>query len=254
MAQVKLLKIAADGVPLEHTAATDDLTMATYTVGTAVIFSDPTTGTINQTAGNLIVDNIMAKERNNVMTTAGAVLFPAITDTAGLLDSFKLPDVNATPTATPTFSATQGYMVAANGRLYFWTGSAWDDYSTSNSANGVDNAYTAAATLADSDAVYISASDNVDKALAADGSATSRCIGFATDSASASGTVNIRSDGVLDGFTSLTAGSRYYLSAASAGLITSTIPVGTGNTVVQVGYAKNATNLHIHIEQLGRRA
>jgi hypothetical protein len=44
------------------------------------------------------------------------------------------------------------------------------------------------------------------------------------------------------------------LNASSAGAITATLPVGTGQTIVQAGYAKSATALQIHIEQMGRRA
>jgi hypothetical protein len=58
----------------------------------------------------------------------------------------------------------------------------------------------------------------------------------------------------MGGFSGLTAGARYYLSAGTAGTITATIPSGTGNTIVQCGYAKSATDLQIQLLQLGRRA
>lgn len=274
MAQVKLLKIASDGVPLEFDSAADDITLASFSVTGGgpslsatgldmnntditdiqdLVFVAPTTATINQTAGNLIIDNIMAKERSNTLTTAADILFPVVTDTAGQVDALRLPALAGTPTATPTASG-EGFMVwdSTGDNLYVWNGSAWINQTTATSASAVVNAYTADEALAARDVVYISAADNVSKASAS-AAATSYAVGLTTASAADTASVNIQSEGVLTGFSGLTAGSRYYLNT-TAGLITSTIPVGTGNTVVQVGYAKSATALHIHIEQLGRRA
>ena len=274
MAQVKLLKIAADGVPLEF-GSTDEITLTSFTITgggpvlsatgldlnnqdvsdvSDLVFNDPTAGTINQTAGSLIVDNIMAKERENTITTAGGISFPVITDVAGQVDAFRLPALAGTPTATPT-TGGEGHLLwdSTNDKLYAWTGSVWDDLSSVQAAEQVVNAYTAEETLLARDVVYISSADNVSKALG-DATTKSQAMGFAKAAASATASVNIQSEGVITGFTGLTAGARYYLSAASAGLITSSIPTGTGNTIVQVGYAKSTTAIHIHIEQMCRRA
>jgi hypothetical protein len=275
MAQVKLLKIAADGVPLEFNSAADEITLLTFSVtgggpvmsGTGIdmngqdvsdisdlVFTDPAVGTINQTAGSLIVDDIMAKERGNTLTTAADILFPVITDVSGQVDALRLPALAGPPTASPTASG-EGFMVwdSTNDKLYIWDGAAWDDQSTVSAASAIQNVYTADEALSARDVVYISAADNVSKAQGLATSA-SYAMGFATTSAADTDPVVVQSEGVLAGFTGLTAGARYYLSAATAGLITSTIPTGSGNTVVQVGYAKSATALHIHIEQMGRRA
>lgn len=275
MAQVKLLKIASDGVPLEFDSANDDITLASFTVQGGgpvlgatgldlnnqnvsdvndLVFNDPTTGTINQTAGSLIVDNIMAKERENLMTTAGGISFPVISDLAGQVDAFRLPSLAGTPTASPT-TGGEGHLVwdSTNDKLYAWTGSAWDDLSTVQAASQVVNSYTAAVAILARDVVYISAADNVSKALATNTS-QSYAIGLAKAAAIATAPVEVQSEGVMTGFTGLTAGSRYYLDATVAGTITSSIPTGSGNTIVQVGYAKSTTALHIHIEQMGRRA
>lgn len=276
MAQVKLLKIASDGVPLEFNSTLDDITLNSFTAGAGpvmsptgidmngtdvidlsdLVFTDPSVGTVNQTAGSLIIDNLMAKERNNVMTTAGAILFPLITDTAAQVDSLKIPHIAGAPTATPAFSSAAGYMVYddTNNKLYIWDGVAWDDQSTVTAAQAVQNLYTAGEDIDVTEAVYISGSDEVSLASGADGTAPSRLMGFAVSSVLDTQTLYVQSEGVLDGFTGLTPGSRYYLSPATPGAITATTPVGTGNTVVQAGYSKNATALHIHIEQLGRRA
>ena len=126
---------------------------------------------------------------------------------------------------------------------------SWED----NFAVQVFNSYTADEALLAVDALYISAADSVSKASASGGGAASRLMGFAKFAVADTEAVDVVSEGLLAGFSGLTAGSRYYLSA-TAGEITDTIPAGSGNTVVQAGYAKNATTLQIHIEQMGRRA
>lgn len=275
MSQVKLLKIHTNGIPVEFDSAADDITLNSYSVqgGGPVLsatgldlnnqdvsdvndlaFNDPTTGTINQTAGLLVVDNIMAKERNNVMTTAGAILFPLITDTAAQVDSFKVPNIAGVPSATPAFSSVAGYLAydSTNKNMYVWDGAAWDNMNTVSSTNNVDDSYIAETAIAARDVVYISSADNVSKA-AASADVTAQAVGFATAAALITAPVNVRKYGRLSGFSALTAGARYYLSA-TAGTITATVPAGAGHTIVQVGYAKNATDLDIQIQSLGRRA
>ncbi len=276
MAQVKLLKIDSDGVPVEFTSATDDITLNSYTVqgggpvlsgtgldlnGQAAIdassfqVTDPTVGFLNQTAGNLIFDNIMGRDRENEMLIAGSVSFPTISDTASEVDAFRLPALAGAPTATPSTSG-EGHMVwdSSNNRLYVWDGAMWDDQSTVAAAAAVQNLYTADEALAARDVLYISAADNVSKADVSAGGAPSRVVGLAVDAAIDTAPVIVQSEGVLDGFAGLSSGARYYADPSTPGGITATTPVGTGNTVVQVGYAKSATALHIHIEQLGRRS
>ena len=130
MAQIRVLKISSDGIPLEH-SFTDDVTFTSFTVdgggpvmsGTGIdmngqdvsdlsdlVFTDPSVGTINQTAGSLIVDNLMAKERSNTLTTAADILFPTVTDSAGQVDIFRLPTIAGAPTATPTTSG-EGFLL-----------------------------------------------------------------------------------------------------------------------------------------------
>jgi hypothetical protein len=272
MAQVKLLKIAADGVPLEF-GASDDITLNSFTAGSGPVmsptgidmngqdvtdisdlaFTDPSVGTINQTAGALIVNNIMGKDRSNSMALASDILFGAVGDVAAQLDSFKIPNATALPTATPAASSTQGYLVAYNGSLWMWDGTAWNDLGVADSTNQVTNSYTAEEAVGAAKALYISSADSVSLAKG-DAAGTSQVVGFSKAAALITAPVDVVSEGVLDGFSGLSAGLRYYLSAATAGAITSTIPTGTGNTICQVGYAKNTTKLHIHIEQMGRRA
>lgn len=274
MAQVKLLKIATDGVVQEF-GTTDDISLNSFTVtGGAqalsatglVLGSQPVTGAssfqvtspasgfLNQTAGNLIFDNIFGKERTNLLSTAGEILFPVVTDTPSTVDNFRVPQIAGAPTSTPT-NAGSGYMVfdSTDNRLYVWSGSAWIDQTSIAYAPNVQNPYTAGAALAAHDVVYVSAADTVSQAVAS-APASSQVIGFAVGAAALSAAVQVQENGILNGFTGLTAGARYYLSGTTAGAVTNTIPAASGNTIVQVGYAKSATALHISIDSLGRRA
>lgn len=274
MAQVRLLKIASDGVPIEH-SLTDDLTLGSFTVngggpvlsatGLAmanqdisalknIVFTDPTVDTINQTAGSLIIDNIMAKDRSNTMASVSDILFPTVSDVSAQVDMFRLPTLAGMPTQAPTKTG-EGYMIwdSSNDDLYIWNGSMWDNQNIVKSANGVDDLYTAAASVVVGDVVYLSAADTVSKALAT-APVTSQVLGFAASAAAAAGQVNVRKAGKLSGFTGLTAGARYYLDTATAGVVTTTVPSVSGSTICQVGYAKNATTMDILIQQLGRRA
>lgn len=274
MAQVKLLKIAADGVPLEF-ASTDDITLNSFTAGagpvmsptginfntqpitglTNVTFASPSTNGLTQTASLLAADNIMGKDRGNLMTTAGDITFPVITDTAGQVDSFRLPALAGVPTASPTTGGS-GHLVfdSTDNRLYAWNGSAWVDQTTVVATGSVQNPYTAGVGgTAARDVVYISAADTVLPAIAS-AAGTSQGIGFGVAAAIATATVQVQENGTMSGFTGLTAGSRYYLSGTTAGQITATIPTTSGHTILQVGYAKSTTAMHIRIENMGRRA
>jgi hypothetical protein len=273
MAQVKLLKIGSDGIPLEHTAASDELSMATFTVPGGpvlsvsgldmnntdvsdvqdIVFLSPSTATINQTVGNLIIDDIMAVDRDNDMAAASSITFPVIGDVAGQVDAFRAPALAGVPTASPA-SGGAGHIVfdSSNKNLFVWDGAAWDNLSTAKNAEALKNYYTAGEGLAARDVLYISSDDTVSKANAST-DAKAKVIGFAVASASSAAPVEVQDGGVMEGFSGLTAGSRYYLGTTD-GAISTTVPSGTGHTIVQVGYARSASKLHVQIETLGRRA
>jgi hypothetical protein len=275
MAQVKLLKIDAEGLAREFNSTSDDITLNSFTIqgggpvlsGTGLdlnnqdvsdiknaLFNNPATGYINATAGNIIVDDLMAKDRNNVMQSQSAILFGSVTNLAGLLDSFKIPNIAGAPTATPAFSSDAGYMVydSSNKNLYAWDGTAWDNLNSVSSAEQIDDQYIAGEALVKGDVVYISAANTVSKA---DNSifAKSRPIGVVVEaSVASSDPVTVRKNGFLPGMTLSTVGARQYLDAAGA--LTETVPVGSGNTLYQIGYAKSLTDLDLQIMYLGRRA
>ena len=270
MAQVKLLKIS-NGLPTEMDSAADDVTLSSYSVtgggpvlsGTGLdmnnqdvsdiqdlVFVDPTTGTINQTAGSLIIDDFMAKDRANVMQSGSDILFGSVTDVAGEVDAFRLPRLAGVPSATPAASADPGYLVydSSNDDLYVWDGAAWKNLENSEA---VENFWTAGEILAAAEAVYISAADTVSLADASV-DAESRPIGFASTGAAAAASVPVVTDGIASGFSGLTAGDRMYLDT-TPGAITST-PPGAGNNVIQVGIAKSATEVQIQIQFMGKKA
>lgn len=273
MAQVKLLKIGSTGIPLEMDASADDITLNSFTIqgggpvlsGTGldlnnqdvsdikdVSFNDSSTATIAINSTTYVADNMMFETKENAMTTAGAVLFPVVTDDADELDAFRLPAIAGVPSATPS-DGGEGYLAwdSSNNNLYVWNGAEWDNLSTVTSAENIDLSYTADEALTVTNALYLSAADNVSKA-ANSSDASSRLLGFATESVSDTDPVIVRKAGTLGGFSGLTPGARQFLG--TAGAITETVPVAAGSIVVQAGYAKNATTLDIQILQLGKRA
>lgn len=270
MAEIRVLKIGSSGLSTEHDSAADDVVFNSLQATASgpklqntgldmnntdlsevqdLVFNDPTSGTINQTAGNLIVDNIMAKERSNSLTTAADILFPAISDSAGQVDALRLPDMSAAPTATPTASG-EGFVVHYNGAIYVWDGSQWVSQKDSQ-ASAVDVSYTAEVNISARDVVYISSADNVSPADAS-AESTARVVGFATAAASAAAPVSVRVAGILAGFSGLTTGARYYLSPTT-GTITATVPSGNNENLIQVGFAKSATELHIQVVPISIR-
>lgn len=96
------------------------------------------------------------------------------------------------------------------------------------------------------DVVYISAADTGKKAKA-DATGTKDAIAFATGAVSSAASGIYQSDGLITGLSGLTAGAVYYLSAATAGVMTTTAPSTTGQWVVRLGIAKSTTEFDIAI-------
>lgn len=116
-----------------------------------------------------------------------------------------------------------------------------------------------AGTLAPGTPVYSVANDAVDKAKA-DAVGTTKCIGLvaASITAAASGPVMIGGictlttgqwDTAFGTSGGLTKDTLYYLSAATAGLGTSTAPTTVGQYVVELGIAISTTELKIKVRQ-----
>ena len=98
------------------------------------------------------------------------------------------------------------------------------------------------------DALYMRSSDGqVGKAIANDTLDKAYVVGIA-DTAKATGEeVKVLVTGV-EAMTGLDAGDHYFLSASSAGAITTTAPTGAGNYVVRLGEATSTTEFAIQLE------
>lgn len=118
-------------------------------------------------------------------------------------------------------------------------------------AERVENAYTTDGTgVSIGDPVYVSA-NNVVTSIDAGNDTSRKYIGIAKSTIGATATVDVISAGVAVGVISgATAGDIYY--AAIGGGLTATRPTGIGNNVMVVGKAKNATDLHIEPQYLGK--
>ena len=210
MAQIKVLKIGANGVPRQHNTTADEVTLLTLQ------------------AGNLkLAGNSLTSED----TDGDIVLNPNGTGNVSINAVYTLPNADGT--------ANQVLTTDGLGAVTF------QDVPTASAAK-ICTDYTASGAIADAKAVYISAANTV--ALAdASAESTSRVIGFSDGAIADTTSGPVCHDGVLDGFTGLTPGARYFLSE-TAGDITSTYPSSDESAVVQVGYAKSATELHIDIE------
>jgi len=101
------------------------------------------------------------------------------------------------------------------------------------------------------DLVFVSANNTVLPLTTI--TAANYCIGLALNTAAATEAVKVlANDTILTGVLSgATAGTRYFWNGT--GLVT-TAPTGTGQYVWQAGVAKNATDLHVEVQQVKRNA
>lgn len=96
--------------------------------------------------------------------------------------------------------------------------------------------------------VYISAVDTGKRAKA-DAVGTKEAIAFAMGAITNGTTGNYQTGGILAGLSGLTVNAPYYLSAATAGAMTTAAPSAAGQYVVRLGLAISATELMINIER-----
>jgi hypothetical protein len=97
-----------------------------------------------------------------------------------------------------------------------------------------------------SDVIYIDAADDAKKAKAnAAGTADAFALATATIT---NGTAGVyQTNGLLAGLTGLTAGAKYFLSTATAGVMTASAPTAAGSVVVELGTAVSTTEFQIEI-------
>lgn len=209
MAVVKLFKLGPNGVPRQHNTSADDIEF------------------LSVKGGNLKMSgNVLSSEN----TDGNIDLNPNGTGLVQINGSYTLPNSDG----------TVGQVLATNG-------AGTVDFIDPDSAAKICTVYNSAAGVGDRAAVYISGANDVD---AADASVESsaRVIGFADGAISAAGSGPICHDGVLDGFVGLTPGARYFLTDIGNGSISSTPPNDDEHAIIQVGYAKSTTELHVDIE------
>jgi hypothetical protein len=107
------------------------------------------------------------------------------------------------------------------------------------------NTFVAGEALAAGDFVYVTAAGMVMKADAT--SLAKRAMGYVIASVLLSGNALVYFDDNNSALSGLTAGTTYYLSA-TAGLVTATAPVNSGQLVQELGTANSATSLHVNIK------
>lgn len=146
---------------------------------------------------------------------------------------------------------TSGYVLTSNG-----TDATWAVASTATETSALTN--DEAGALIVGNAVYPDAAAGVKKAKA-DSSTTSKVIGLSLTATSAAGSATIQTSGTVTLTTGqwdavagttggLTFGTSYYLSAATAGLLTSTAPNTTGQELMLIGVALSTTALKLQLD------
>ncbi len=247
MAQVKLLKINSSGLQEEMDTAADDITLNTYTAGTSF---DVTSGVsiTSDITFNAVTDTIAGIQNQNLLDkTADESITGEYDINAG---QFVLPlQANGSPAEGDV------YWDGSSDKLFVYDGSAYVDVGASGSADSVIVSYNAGTSgVTQYDAVYISGADAVDP-TDADAIATSEFIGFALTTETVGNPVNVQIAGVVgSALVGATAGQRYFLDTATPGNIVTSAPSGSGDVVYVVGYAKNATDLHIQPTFVGIRS
>lgn len=106
---------------------------------------------------------------------------------------------------------------------------------------------TAGEDLAAGDFVRVDATGNVVKAVAT--SLATRAQGYVKDAVLSGQPATVFFDDEVSGLAGLTPGARYFLSAATAGAITTTAPVANDEIVQVIGFAINATTLYVDIQE-----
>lgn len=110
--------------------------------------------------------------------------------------------------------------------------------------------YLAGEALTAGNAVFVHTDGTVKKAVATVGTANV-CVGVVIFDADSGAAVDVISKGIVSGFSGLTIGSPVYLSDATAGAVTSTVPKTYGDRVQVIGHALAANQIAIDVQLPG---
>lgn len=247
---------AGDGIETVSNSAATNVALATYP-GLTLVGTSPTkklsalvsaTGGIEIDTSNGLAILINTSPNATIATGAGGV------SVLGVPSNFTI-NGSATAYATPG----TGQVTAANlDTLTAGSASNADSLHTHSLptvpyAGRIQNSYPAFEAISAGDPVYqTTTNDQVGRGDAA-ATVKSRVIGLALTAQSTPGDpVPVVSSGmVATVLTGATAGTPYYLAAG--GGLTHTLP-GAGNRVIEVGVAKNATDLFVRIVDYGKKA
>lgn len=257
MAQVKFLKIA-NNVPTQHDTAADDITVASIAAATGSLTTSLSVGG-NATAAGFIrfledSDNgsnyiqvecpasVAANYTFTLPASGGTSTFFMTTNGSGTTSWSSINDLtnDATPDSGADYVMTWDNSASGHKKVLLSNLPAGSNYDTAT--------YTAAANLAKGDVVYMtSTADNVNIADADTLAHATAMVGIANASISsaASGAIMVKPGAICTGVLSgATAGTIYYLSTTgtTGNTLTTSAPSG-GPILMQVGYAKNTTDL-----------
>jgi hypothetical protein len=177
----------------------------------------------------------------NTLTTSSSGL-----DVTGVPSLFK---INGVATSANVTSANLGTLTAGSGS----DASSLHTHTSVSAAGAVQKTYTADGTgISAGRAVYYSANNTISQA-ANTANASSDIIGIAPSSISASGTGTVVRLGIAAAvISSASAGTPYYLGPTGIPIVFSSI--ASGARVIRLGFAANATDLDVQIQDLGKKA
>lgn len=119
---VKFLKVTPEG-NLSEASTTDQLLVG------GLRFTDPSASVITSAAGEEThLDDFVVKNKENIIQALASIIFQQIQNNPDQLDTFRLPQIEDKPTATP-LNPGKGYVVYSEkyDKNYAWDGAKWTD-------------------------------------------------------------------------------------------------------------------------------
>lgn len=143
----------------------------------------------------------------------------------------------------PGPAVTQRFWHTGHGEEYIWSGTVWK--STTTGAQGGGGDYACPAEVAIGDVVAVVSSNAVDQARA-DDDVRSRVLGVVSAKPTST-TCEVVRIGKVSGYSGLTVGEHYYLSA-TPGQLSAVSPSASGTWSVLVGAASSTGDLEVRVQ------